>query len=38
MMVSSGVAIAAIVFATVVTIGGGLLELMSLGNSSDSSR
>lgn len=30
-MVSSGVAVTAIIFATVVTIGGGLLELMSLG-------
>lgn len=29
-MVSSGVAVAAVIFATVVTIGGGLLELMSL--------
>lgn len=29
-MVSSGVAVAAIILATVVTIGGGLLELRSL--------
>lgn len=29
-MVSSGVAVTAIVFATIVTIGGGLLELISL--------
>ena len=35
-MVSSGVAVAAIVFATVVTIGGGLWQLISLNRENDS--
>lgn len=35
-MVSSGVAVTAIVFATIVTIGGGLWQLMSLSRENDS--
>ena len=35
-MVSSGVAVTAIVFATIVTIGGGLWQLVSLSRENDS--
>ena len=37
-MVSSGVAVSAIVFATIVTIGGGLWQLLSLSREDDSSK